>query len=350
MKMKRKYIIILIISIVVILVTTAIVGVIIITNRSEEPGEGETDDEIDTSTNQGEPQSVTGCGVVSDDGKYVFSFPKYCYNKQWVLTRSNMYVGCFNFVFSKEEIMDYELIDVYGQNVDMIEFDSGLYTVDGYEKRGEYGYLYDKGFSTYYTEEMNPYKRYPELIGKDIIIEGIIIRINGKEYNIKREVDAEFRNIVLKDGELPCPVSAIIDYDPDDPERGKHGFIMHSGEDLLLHEIGIYEYFNIKLKEVYKLDLITHENGMQSDVTLYLGMAEDIFRLQVKAGETYEVKYEISYKYDDPEKQPIRAWVDTYSVYEYDGEKYQSSAGILYYHDIYDPEILADDILGEDYR
>ena len=345
MNMKRKYIIILVISIVVILVTAAIVSVILITNRSKEPGE-----ETNTGTQQGEPQPITGCGVVSDDGKYVFSFPKYSYDKQWVLTRSNMYVGCFNFVFSKEEITDYELIDVYGQNVDMIEFDSGLYTVDGYEKRGEYGYLYDMAFSTFHTEEMNPYKRYPELIGKEIIIEGIIIRINGKEYNIKREVDAEFRNIVLKDGELPCPVSAIIDYDPDDPERGKHGFIMHSGEDLLLHEIGIYEYFNIKLKEVYKLDLITHENGMQSDVTLYLGMAEDIFPLQVKAGETYEVKYEISYKYDDPEKQPIRAWVDTYSVYEYDGEKYQSSAGILYYHDIYDPEILADDILGEDYR
>ena len=345
MNMKRKYIIILVISIAVILVAAAIVSVILIMNRSKEPGE-----ETNTGTQQGEPPPITGCGVVSDDGKYVFSFPKYCYDKQWILTRSNMYVGCFNFVFSKEEIMDYELIDVYGQNVDMIEFDSGLYTVDGYEKRGEYGYLYDMGFSTYYTEEMNPYKRYPELIGKDIIIEGIIIRINGKEYNIKREVDAEFRNIVLKDGELPCPVSAIIDYDPDDPERGKHGFIMHSGEDLLLHEIGIYEYFNIKLKEVYKLDLITHENGMQSDVTLYLGMAEDIFPLQVKAGETYEVKYEISYKYDDPEKQPIRAWVDTYSVYEYDGEKYQSSAGILYYHDIYDPEILADDILGENYR
>ena len=118
----------------------------------------------------------------------------------------------------------------------------------------------------------------------------------------------------------------------------------------MLHEIGIYEYFNIKLKEVYKLDLITHENGMQSDVTLYLGMAEDIFPLQVKAGETYEVKYEISYKYDDPAKQPIRAWIDTYSVYEYDGKKYQSLAGTLFYHSTYDPEKLADDLLGEDYR
>ena len=349
MKMKRKYIIILIISIVVILVTAAIVSVILITNRSKEPGEEKPGKETDTGT-QGEQQPITGCGVVSDDGKYVFSFPKYCYDKQWILTRSNMYVGCLNFVFSKEEITDYELIDVYGQNVDMIEFDSGLYTVDGYEKRGEYGYLYDMAFSTFHTEEMNPYKRYPELIGKEIIIEGIIIRINGKEYNIKREVDAEFRNVILKNGELQAPVSTIIKYDPKDPDSYKHGFIMHSGEDLLLHEIGIYDYFNIKLKEVYKLDLITHENGMQSDVTLYLGMAEDIFPLQVKAGETYEVKYEISYKYDDPAKQPIRAWVDTYSVYEYDGEKYESYSGTLYYHSTYDPEILADDLLGEDYR
>ena len=345
MNMKRKYIIILVISIAVILVAAAIVSVILIMNRSKEPGE-----ETNTGTQQGEPPPITGCGVVSDDGKYVFSFPKYCYDKQWILTRSNMYVGCYNFVFSKEEITDYELLDVYGQNVDMIEFESGLYLVDGYEKRGEYGYLYDMAFSTFNTEEMNPYKRYPELIGKDIIIEGIIIRINGKEYNIKREVDAEFRNVILQEGEIQSAIIAHIDYDPDDPERGKHGFIMHSGEDLLLHEIGIYEYFNIKLKEVYKLDLITHENGMQSDVTLYLGMAEDIFPLQVKAGETYEVKYEISYKYDDPEKQPIRAWIDMYSVYEYDGKKYQSLAGTLFYHSTYDPEKLADDILGEDYR
>ena len=349
MKMKRKYIIILIISIAVILVAAAIVSVILITNKSKEPGEEKPGKEADTGT-QGDPQPITGCGVVSDDGKFVFSFPKYCYDKQWILTRSNMYVGCYNFVFSKEEITDYELLDVYGQNVDMIEFESGLYLVDGYEKRGEYGYLYDMAFSTFNTEEMNPYKRYSELIGKDIIIEGIIIRINGKEYNIKREVDAEFRNVILQEGEIQSAIIASISYDPDDPERGKNGFIMHSGEDLLLYEIGIYDYFNIKLKEVYKLDLITHENGMQSDVTLYLGMAEDIFPLQVKAGETYEVKYEISYKYDDPEKQPIRAWVDTYSVYEYDGKKYQSLAGTLFYHSTYDPEKLADDILGEDYR
>ena len=121
--MKRKYIIILIISIAVILVAAAIVSVILITNKSKEPGEEKPGKEADTGT-QGDPQPITGCGVVSDDGKFVFSFPKYCYDKQWILTRSNMYVGCYNFVFSKEEITDYELLDVYGQNVDMIEFES----------------------------------------------------------------------------------------------------------------------------------------------------------------------------------------------------------------------------------
>ena len=343
--MKRKYIIILIISIAVILVAAAIVSVIIITNRSKEPGE-----ETNTGTQQGEPQPITGCGVVSDDGKYVFSFPKYCYDKQWILTRSNMYVGCFNFVFSKEEITDYELLDVYGQNVDMIEFESGLYLVDGYEKRGEYGYLYDMAFSTFNTEEMNPYKRYPELIGKDIIIEGIIIRINGKEYNLKREVDAEFRNVILQEGEPQSPVIAHLKYDPSDINNDEKRFILHSSVDLLLHDIGVYDYFNVKMKEVYKTELITFEDGKQEEITIFLGMAEDLFPMYIKDEEVYEIKFEVSYKYDDPEKQPIRAWVDTYSVYEYEGKTFKSYAGTLFYHDTYDPEILADDILGEDYR
>ena len=77
--MKKKPLIILIISIAAILVATAIVSVIIITNRSKEPGE-ETDDQ------KGEAQQITGCGVVSDDGKFVFSFPKYSYDKQLIIT------------------------------------------------------------------------------------------------------------------------------------------------------------------------------------------------------------------------------------------------------------------------
>ncbi len=341
MKMKRKYIIILVISIAVILVTAVIVSVIIITNRSKEPGE-------ETDTQKGEAQQITGCGVVSDDGKFVFSFPKYTYDKQWILLYSGYYIGCFNYVFSKEEITDYELLDVYGQNVEMIEFESGVYPVEGYEKRGEYGYLYDLAFSTYNEEESNPYVRYPELVGKDIIIEGIVIRINGKEYNIERQADAEFRSV--GDQKLVLPVSTIVHYDPLDFNQPNKKLYFSTGYDIILNEICVYDYFELKIKEVYKTDIITHENGMQSDVTVYLGKAEDIFPLKVKAGDTYEATYEISYKYDDPEKQPIRAWVDMYSVYEYEGEIYESYGGTLYYHDTYDPEILADDILGEDYR
>ena len=341
MNMKRKYIIILVISIVVILVVAAIVSVIIITNRSKEPGE-ETDDQ------KGEAQQITGCGVVSDDGKFVFSFPKYSYDKQLIITNSNMYIGCFNYVFSKEEITDYELLDVYGQNVDMIEFESGVYPVEGYKKRGEYGYLYDMAFSTFNTEEMNPYIRYPELEGKTIIIEGIIIRINGKEYNIERQVDAEYTPLILKDGEMRSPFSVLINYDPDDNKYNRS--YLRFNEEMVLYNIGIYEYFNLEIKEVYKTDLIMNDNGMQSDVTVYLGKAEDVLPLKVKAGETYEITYEITYKYDDPAKQPIRAWVDTYSVFEYNGKVYTGYAGVMCFHDTYDPEILADDILGEDYR
>ncbi len=339
--MKKKPLIIFTITIAVILVTAAIVSVILITNKSKEPSE-------ETDTQKGEPQQITGCGVVSDDEKFVFSFPKYCYDRQMVIKNSNMYIGCFNFVFSKEEITDYELLNVYGQNVDMIEFKSEVYPIEGYEKRGEYGYLYDMAFSTYNTEEINPYLRYPELEGKDIIIEGIVMRINGKEYNIERQVDAINEPVKLKQGELLTPVSTIINYDP--TQKPDKRFIFDAHDDVVLYGLCVYDYFELKIKEVYKTDIITHENGMQSDVTVYLGKAEDIFPLKVKAGDTYEATYEISYKYDDPEKQPIRAWIDMYSVYEYEGEKYESYGGTLYYHDTYDPEILADDILGEDYR
>ena len=104
------------------------------------------------------------------------------------------------------------------------------------------------------------------------------------------------------------------------------------------------------MKEVYKTELITFEDGKQEEITIFLGMAEDLFPMYIKDEEVYEIKFEVSYKYDDPEKQPIRAWVDTYSVYEYEGKTFKSYAGTLFYHDTYDPEILADDILGEDYR